>query len=212
MGEYIKHPKTREIKKIGILDHSFYTREKLLMFKSTGWKGYYDGRYDNTLDILLNDPNTLYSFEKEIPGIDEFIINVPNRGIKHHDGCKCHDKNVISARIIGERWKDGQRRTILSCIDCDCYFTLDHVMAMFLRAKYPALKDLFNAHGEKYFPDDLAMIEILELLSTSYKFNDCSEFVELVGEEAEDIVKEWDYSSLLDFFDKCINWRSVINF
>ncbi len=77
MGEIVRHPTSGEEIKIGVIDECFFSREDLLKIKELGYKGYYDGEYDDSLERMLNNPDTIYSFDKKYAGITDIIFNVP---------------------------------------------------------------------------------------------------------------------------------------
>lgn len=208
MGEYIKNSRTSEVIKIGVLDECFYSREKLFKFKECGFKGFYNNKYDDTLEDMINDPSTLYRLDLEIPGIDELRFSVPAKGIKHKQNCRFNNCHIVEAGIEGERWREGQRRTIFRCVDCGSLFSIDHLSAMFLRTSYPEIAELFNSDEErKNFGPDLSLFETLELLVDLYP--SFSDLVTLVGKKGEIEVKEYGFNSFSEFYNESLSYRFV---
>lgn len=209
MGEFIKNPRTGQVIKIGVLDECFYSREKLLKFKERGFKGFYNGRYDDTLDNMINDSSTLYRLDLEIPGIDELKFLIPVQGIIiHQKNCRFNNCHIVEAGIAGERWWKGQKRTVFRCADCGSPFSVGHLSAMFLRASYPEIAELFNSDEErKDFGPDLSLFETLELIVDLYPYSD---LVKLIGEKEENEVKKYGYKSFLEFYNDRLSYRLAL--
>jgi hypothetical protein len=182
MGDYIKHQETGEIIKIACMGEVFYPIQKLIEFKNAGYRGFYEGKYDDTLERVITSPDSLFPVDH--PGVYNHDFYVPAVGISHKDfylihngyqykvNCQESGHKVIKARITGERWRDGQRRTIFRCACCGTLFTIDHVTAMLLRGLFPQMKSLFKSDEErKEFGEDLTVVETLELIALSGQFS-----------------------------------------
>lgn len=220
MGEFIKHPTTGKEIKIGVMDRMFYSKETLLKFKVEGYKGFYMGDYDGSLENALED-DTIYTFEEEPEKHDQIkdeyfyvsaenlnheIANIYHNGYHLQMECKEKANKIIKAKIAGERWNKGQKRTIFACAFCNTYFCLDHLGVMLLRNLYPELKEFFNADNDRNKPQDLSLFETIELIADKYSWED---FTSYIGQndygtknDIEELFKKYGYPTKWNFYLK----------
>lgn len=60
MGEYIHHPETKKTIKIGVMARCFFSKENLLKLREMGFKGFYGGYYNENLDRMIEDHETIF--------------------------------------------------------------------------------------------------------------------------------------------------------
>lgn len=146
MGEYIKNMITGEEKKIGVLDHCFYSRKQIKEWlDDPAWTGWYAGKEEaGTLDYYYNDPKTFY---EGIEGLNHkgFAIKVAlndsadlahqkvylwnkgkrGNGYQYVVDCQFNGKPEIWVTIAGERYNAaGEGRTIFACDCCGVLLSL----------------------------------------------------------------------------------------
>ena len=87
MGNYIKNEETNKIIKIGTLGETFFSRKTLTKFRELGYKGYFNGEFNDELDETLSDEGTLFGFCNEAHfiewGLDDKIFYLPASNLPH---------------------------------------------------------------------------------------------------------------------------------
>lgn len=163
MGEYVKHPGTGDVIKIGTMDTCFFSREELLDLQLNGYHGFYRGNFDlaasrkDTLERMLKDPATLYKVPKDCTfDSKKHILWIENVGVEHdtvilhHKGnrasvyvyvglpCRQKDNAALHAVLVGERYdSQGRGRSIFACDCCGKLFSLTKKEAEKLKARSP---------------------------------------------------------------------------
>lgn len=211
MGEFIKHPKTGKVIKIGTMNECAYTRKHVLRFKEEGYKGFYMGEYDDTLEKIISSPYTLYPVETEtvydtlfcvpfLPNTDKNLL--PTAGAFKHDAvhfhingkyqyqvqCQEKDNLVVYAKVIGEQYLNEVPVTILACHCCNTRFAIDRPAAMLLRNLYPEYRDCIHSYMDYKYSmkaDDPAAdfkdLGLIETLEIVASSFEERNFVRLVG-------------------------------
>lgn len=229
MGNYIKHIETGKQIKIGKMDEAFYSRNTLLDFKKSGYKGFCNGQFNDELDEILEDEETLYSFDNELAVIEWNIENkvfyLPATGLTHNKinlkhnnynyevGCQEAGSKIIKAIMVGERYKDGKLRTIFRCNCCSMLFTIDHVTAMLLRNLFPIHKKYFNSKSNYDVSEqDCSLHENLELLTDIYTYEDMILLIRSANlQEIENYIKKYDHKNLWEFYQYNLSMKEHIN-
>lgn len=229
MGNYVKHIETGKIIKIGTMDEAFYSRNTLLDFKKNGYKSFCNGQFNDELDEILNDEETLYCFNGDFEStewnIENKIFYLPVAGLIHkkinlkHNNynykvdCQEAGSIIIKAIMVGERYEDGKLRTVFKCNCCSMLFTIDHVTAMLLRNLFPDCKKYFNSKS-KYdaSEQDCSLHENLELLADLYTYDDMILLIKSANlNEVEKYIKKYNYNNLSDFYQDNRDMQERIN-
>jgi hypothetical protein len=229
MGDYIRKEGNAIIKTSGGLFDTVFSRIQMLEFQREGYRGFYNGEYTDELEKLLSDPNTIYGFDnliennKHYKWIETYDFKLPNTVKSHnpihifHNGyqykvdCKEKDNSIINAKLVGERFIDGQYQSVFACKCCGALFGISHTFAMLYRHVFP---EAMRPHKHiissiECFDDliDLDLAETLELLVEQYSYKD---FYALVGsDETEEKLKAKGYLTLYSFYNKNIKYSSI---
>jgi hypothetical protein len=218
LGDYIRRG-TDEIKIGNGQGMLFYTREEILKFKEEGYRGFYADKYNNEIDLFLKDDETFYMYTDSIhqKDVEHLLFNVEADSLKHkkvtlyHEGykfsveCAESGNKVISSRLIGEIYVNGQLESILKCNCCGAMFSFDHIESMFFRRVLPNLKQLINSSDDKGCNEDLSLIEILELMVTKYSLENFMHIVSSQHWINEKVLKELkanDFNSASRFYNE----------
>lgn len=170
MGNYIRHQINNNVIKIGTLDETFFSRKTLLRFKELGYKGFYNGEFNNELDEILADEDTLLGYMEEPHFIewelDKKVFYLPASGLKHNPvivnqngyqyklTCTDSNQSIIKANLVGERFSEGQLTSVFRCNCCGKLFTITHLTAMFLRNVLLMHKQYLNSKYDAYIEEE----------------------------------------------------------
>lgn len=113
--------------------------------------------------------------------LDEKTFYLPASGLKHNpvvvnkDGCQyrlvCTESNqsIIRAKLVGERFSEGQLTSVFRCDSCGKLFTITHLTAMFLRNVLPMHKQYINSKYDAYIEEeDISLAETIEVMIYSF--------------------------------------------
>lgn len=169
MGEYIKHPSTGEEIKIGVgCGHHiryFYTREQLQQFKEQGYRGFYDGKWDATLETALHIPEgfvglyplpkndcfdiNLHTIILETNNLEHDTVTVQKKGnrgsVYTWTGLPCEykrgEKMYAVPKAIAIR-SDDRPYTLFTCDCCGTPFSITADEAQRILEKHPYWKNI----------------------------------------------------------------------
>lgn len=206
MSIFINATPTNCLVKVASGKECYFSHNKLRQFINEGYVGYdpVTNMFSKEFENFMKDPDTLYRVDEKYAGVSCLTFNVPvlptlehdevqlmHRGYHFTAPCKETSK-VIRARVVGERFSNGLRRTIFECNCCRKLFAVDHLTAMFLRQVYPQFAEVFASHedvvytsrayenGEEY--KDVELVGCLELMARTLEEKD---FMNLLGSSWE---------------------------
>lgn len=217
MAEYIKNKSNERTIKVGVMNDMYFSRKTLLRFKQMGYQGFASGKFNDNLNDILSDEDTLYTFKHEpeyiewdlksklffIPAnkLTHDTVTIANSGYQYKSECQEANKSIIKARLFGERYRNGVVRTIFRCDCCYKEFSIDHITSQLLRNLLPVHKAFFNSEysGGK---EDLGLIETLELVADRCNYEDFLKLIRNGDTSAiEGAIKQRGYNNFYDFYE-----------
>jgi len=178
MVEIIKNSNLKEFLTVVRGKECPYTRQQLLDFKNSD--------FDNAaLERILNDPEIIFKNVK----IKESLIvpvsllihkAVPTTINNYSYKLICQEKNnrVISAKIIGHRFRNNQPETIFACACCGKTFRINHLAASLLRFLYPEFKGSIYPKVDDILYHEYSLLDVLRLFANICS---CDDFFKLVS-------------------------------